>query len=411
MWKTTRLDHFHELMNPPVQVSPSLEACALTGADAFDLLQAEWDELLDSSDQRTFFLRWSWTSLWWKFYAPPGSSLLIITCRDRFGRLVGLAPLYRRQVRVAGIPALREVLFLGTGIFTETSHYLDVIARRGFEQAVAYSVADYLAAGAGWDRMRLQTVPASSKLLHHLQKSLPGAEISPCDSGHAVDTSTDWETLLAGLGKSTRANVIRYTRKILQTYECEFRRVETEEEFETAFDALVTLHQARWQSLDEPGSFALPGFEAFLREASRASLSEGRLRLWTLSLDGRVAAAKIAFLDGGVAYAFQQGFDPAHLKEGLGRVHSSLCIKACVDDDLVTEFDFMGGEGNQYKESWSRTGRETVNVTWKREGIRLKTSEAVTGTARKVKSLARSWIPTSIRLAIHRRRQRRLYSS
>jgi CelD/BcsL family acetyltransferase involved in cellulose biosynthesis len=141
--------------------------------------------------------------------------------------------------------------------------------------------------------------------------------------------------------------VIRYSRKLALSHHCEFKRVETEEELESGLDALVRLHQARWESLGEPGSFALPGFEAFLREAARRSFLEGRLRLWTLSLDGRVAAAMIAFVDGGVVYGFQQGFDPTYVKNGLGRILSSFCLKACVEDDLVREFDFMGGERNR----------------------------------------------------------------
>ena len=394
-----------------VQLSPVLCAEAVTNEDAFDLLHEEWDELLDVSDQRVFFLRWSWNRLWWRSYAPPGSHLFLITVRDERGRLVGLAPFYCRQLRTAGIPHVRELLFLGTGVFTETSQFLDIIARRGYERLVAVSVAGFLDRRSDWDRLWLSTVPAASTVLPNFKEAL-GLEMRTevLDRSHIVDTSADWQTLLHNLGKSTRRNVLRGLRRVSEAYKMEFRLVRTEDELEPAFDALVRLHQARWRSLGEPGSFALPGFESFLRAAARASLAEGRLRLWTVSLDGRVAAAKVAFCENGVVYGFQQGFDPDHLKDALGRVISALCIKACIEDDRVAEFDFMGGE-SQYKDTWSKSGRETLTLTAMRPGLRARIYAGVEGAGLRVRKVARAIIPSRVKLTVHKVLQRRHYSA
>ena len=104
----------------------------------------EWDELVEESRQRVYFLRWDWNRTWWRTYQPPGGHLFIITCREENGRLVGLAPLYIVQRRTAGIAHIREALFLGTGIYTDTSEYLDIIARNGFEQAVVEALVAFL---------------------------------------------------------------------------------------------------------------------------------------------------------------------------------------------------------------------------------------------------------------------------
>ena len=261
-------------------------------------------------------LRFSWNRLWWGSYAPPGSHLLLITCRDEQGRLIGLAPFYWRQLRTAGLPHVREVLFLGTGVFTETSQFLDIVARRGYERLVGETVANFLRTRSDWDRLWLNTVPAASTVLPHFQESLGGEmRTEVLDRSHLVDTSTDWETVLGNLGKSTRRNVLRGLRRISESYELEFRLVRTEEELEPAFDALVRLHQARWRSIGEPGSFALPGFESFLRAAARASLAEAVTAV-DASLDGRIAAAGV--LRERDCVRFQQGSDPAHLKDALG---------------------------------------------------------------------------------------------
>jgi CelD/BcsL family acetyltransferase involved in cellulose biosynthesis len=392
-----------------IDTAQSLRAEALTSDDEFDSLQGEWDQLVDVSTHPPFFLRYSWNRLWWQTYAPAGSRLLLITCRDQQGNLFGLAPFYWRQRRAAGIPLIREVLFLGTGIFTETSHYLDIIARPGCEQLVAQAIADILSARNDWDHLWLSTIPESSKTLSYLKEVLCGeARTEFCDRSHVVDTSVDWEAFLATLGKSTRRNLLRYIRRAADTHNCEFRQVQTEGELGTAMDALVRLHQARWRSRGEPGSFSLPGFEHFLREAARVSLAEGRLRLWTLALDGQVVAAKIGFLGRGVVYAFQQGIDPDHFKDGLGRVLSGFCIKACIEDNRVNAFDFMGGN-TQYKDSWSNDGCETLSVTWERPGMRTRVFNSVNRTRRALKGAFKVVLPSSVRLALHKLRQGRNY--
>src|SRR5690349_24531362 len=141
---------------------------------AFDDLRLEWDELLEASRQQNYFLRWHWARTWWKTFRPPHSHLFLVTCRDAAGRLIGLAPLYWRQRTSAGIHHLREILFLGTGIFTETSEYLDLIARRGSEREVAACIADALQSDPHWDRLWLSGVPAASAMLPHVERALGG---------------------------------------------------------------------------------------------------------------------------------------------------------------------------------------------------------------------------------------------
>ncbi|HKP13907.1 MAG TPA: GNAT family N-acetyltransferase, partial [Blastocatellia bacterium] len=299
-----------------------------TGDEVFDDLGGEWERLFEASRQQTYFLRRHWTRTWWETFRPPHSHLFIVTCRDADDRLVGLAPLYWRQRTSAGIHHLREILFLGTGVFTQTSECLDLIARRGHEREVAAAVADALRAETDWDRLWLSEVPAASAILPHFERALGGTpETAVCETAHYVDTDTDWEAFKRPLGRTTRQNTQRLARRLFENYACEFRRVEAADELERGMDALVRLHQARWQMKDEPGSFALPGVERLLREAARDALAEGRLRLWTLAINGEVAAAQLAFLDNGTAHCFQAGFDPAYAGASVGKVMLMLCLK------------------------------------------------------------------------------------
>lgn len=392
-----------------VKTPLSLRASVLTDDLEFDALAPEWDRLLDQSDQQVFFLRWAWNRLWWRFLRPPDSQLFIIACRDEQDTLAGLAPFYLRQRRTAGIPHLRELLFLGTGIYAQTSEYLDIVARRGCEGVVAAAIVEYLERSDDWDSLCLKEVPAASATLSYLMAALgEDTNVEVCNRSYYIDATVDWRTFVRGLGNSARDNVGRRTRRLFEAHDCRMSRVETADELELAMDALVRLHQARWQSKGEPGSFALSNMEEFLKEAMRRSLTDQRLGFTTLEVGGKIVGARVDFVDNHTAHWFQGGFDPAYAKEGLGSVMNGLCIRACIEDELVDEYDFMGG-GAESKQSWTKNHRDSVCLTFVRPGIRSKAYNGIEMAKAVGKSVLRTTVPKQIRLAGHRMVIRRHY--
>ena len=397
-----------------MKLSNALRTEALSDEAAFDLLADEWDQLLDDSQQRVYFLRPHWNRLWWRCFQPSDSRLFLITCRDESGRLVGLAPFYWRQRRSAGLPHIRDILFLGTGIYTQTSEYLDIIARRGLERIVAEEVANFLCRNEEWDRLWLNEIPAASAVLAHLCRAIndcaagESLELAICNRSSYIDTQRTWNAFTESLSRSKRKNLAYYMRKVCKSYGCNLRLVRSIEEVEPAMDELVRLHQARWQSKGQPGSFALSGFETFLRETARAALLDDRLRMWTLELDGKVAAVRLGFFDNRVVHDLQGGFDPSYAKYSLGTVMHGLCIKDCIEDEAVREYDFMGG-GDAYKGSWTDLGRESACLTWLRPGLRSLAYRGIEQAGRVGKSLARATLPATMRAAVRRNVERRHY--
>lgn len=367
----------------------------------------EWDELLAASAQPVYFLCSGWNRLWWQQFRPPDAHLFIVTVRDSLGQLIGLAPFYLRERRTAGIPHVRELMFLGTGVYVHTGEFLDLIARRGAERQVAEAVAALLNQSAAWDRLCLNRIPASSGVLPHLCAALGNdARISPEGRAHYIRTDADWEAVLAQTSRSTRKNLLYETRRLFKSYDCRFQRVMTADDLENAMDALVRLHQARWQARGEPGSFAIPGFEFFLRDAARMSLGDRHLRMWTLAIEDRIAAVTIGFYGNGIVHYFQAGFDPELARLSVGRVMLGLCIRDCVADPAVHTFDFMGGD-NAYKDTWTQDCRETVTLTCLRSGVRALAYTGIHRMTRLSKSLLKATLPAAVRMAGHRFLQRR----
>ena len=393
-----------------LSVEPSaLNTTLLTTEAEFDSIENDWDRLLDESDQRAYFLRWAWNRIWWRSFKPANSRLFIIACRDKNQKLIGLAPFYWRQRSTAGIEHIREVLFLGTGIFLQTSESLDIIARRGSERIVAVSVADFLRRNRDWDQLWLNEIPSSSTVLPQFRRALgESSQVSVCNRTHYIEADTDWETFKSKLGRATRQNTLRQTRRLFDSYDCRFRRIKTADELETAMDALVSLHQARWQSKGNPGSFAIPGFEDFLREAARLSLAEGRLRLWVLEVDGKIAATRIAFFENGVVNCFQGGFDPAYAKDSIGKVLLGLCVRDCIEDESVREYNFMGGK-DSYKDCWAKSASDNVSLTLLRSGVRTLAYNSIRLASEVGRTMARAALPANLKAAAHRMMLRRHY--
>ena len=327
---------------------------------AFETLDHEWNALLNEQTRGTYFLRPHWNRLWWQYHAPPESGLRIVTCRTNDGTLVGVGPFYVKLRRVLGIPAARELRFLGTGIELKTSESLDLVARPGLEAEVAQAIAQRVRHDSGWDRAWLFQVPQDAEAMAHFARAMGRRmRTRECDRAPYIDTSIDWATLKANYGRSMRRNIEYYSRRLFKTYECEFHVVATRDEIGPALDALVCLHQARWRSKGELGAFGDRHFEVLLRAAADEAFEAGHLRIWVLKIEGRIEGVLLGFLDHGVLHYLQKGFNPTFAKDDLGTVLLALSVKACVEDPAVHKFDLMGG-GAPYKDMWARSA--TVNV-------------------------------------------------
>ena len=128
----------------------------------------------------------------------------------------------------------------------------------------------------------------------------------------------------------------------------------------------------------------------------RQSHAEGRLRLWTLFVNGAVEAALVGFLDHGILHYFQKGFNPAYAKDDLGTVVLSLSIRACFDDPQIRAFDFMGG-GSPYKVHWARNERVTVLHQVSRLNFRARCHGAVQWSGELAAVAYRSVMPKAVR--------------
>jgi CelD/BcsL family acetyltransferase involved in cellulose biosynthesis len=164
-----------------------------------------------------------------------------------------------------------------------------------------------------------------------------------------------WDSYLASLGSSHRANVRRRLKQLAANFDMRFERVTADADRLAALDALAAWHGPRFADRGGSTAFTTPELRAFHDEATRRMLERGWLRMYVLRLDGAIAAVMYGFLYDRQFYFYQHGFDDRHRQHSVGLVLMALCIRAAIDERAHT-FDMLWGT-ESYKSLWARDRR------------------------------------------------------
>ena len=305
-------------------------------------LRAPWQRLGELSGNP--FLTWEWSSAWWRHFGARDALRVRVIPGDD-GEPAALLPLYRTTFR--RIPALR---FVGHGAGDQLGPVCAPGDRplaaqalsdllRGSPEGAWLVVAEGLAGDEGWEA------------------ALPGAAVldrSPNPILRAEGRS--WDEFLASRSRNFRSQVRSRERRLEDGHELTYRLAD-EATFATDFDTLVRLHERRWEGTTS----VFAGRQAeFQRDAARAMLERGRLRLWVLELDGEPAAAWLGFRMGGAEWYYQSGRDPRFDSERPGFVLLCHTIRSALEDGMSEYRFLLGGEG--YKDRFANADPGLVSV-------------------------------------------------
>ena len=329
-------------------------AC-IQDAEAFTSLRHDWSELLRSSGSSNPFLTWQWLHAWWSHFGSPGGLRLMLVRAG--GELIAIAPL-----RLVGAPLywFSRLEFLGTG--EAGSDYLDVIVRRGREEEAITALADFLTSRQL--TLRLTHLPPGS-IAAHLAKRLTAAGwmSSLAEDGECpvVDLGGHtFESYLATLGASHRANIRRRLRALDREFDVRFDRVTRHEDRQSALAALAEFHDRRYADRGGSTAFTSPSARAFHEDATRLALDDGWLRMYVLTLSGGIAAVMYCFSDDARFFFYQHGYDEAYAPHSVGLALMALTIKTAIGEG-ATEFDMLWGT-ESYKSLWARRAHALQRV-------------------------------------------------
>ena len=318
----------------------------------FTELRSAWDSLLQSSEAASPFLTWEWLHPWWRHLS--GSSRLRMLTADAGHRLIAVAPF--RVTR--GVARLRCLDLLGTG--EAGSDYLDVITRSGFDAEGLDAIERFVVAQNMALRLtHLSSSAAAVRLANRLERrrwsevTTPGG-ICPYIplAGHT------WDSYLATLGASHRANVRRRLRALEQKFDVRFEQVSADHDRREALERLTHYHERRFAA--RGSAFRTASLRAFHDEATRRFLDRGWLRMFVLRVNDAPAAVMYGFLYNRTFYFYQHGFDESYQQHSIGLVLMALSIRTAIEEGAA-EFDMLWGT-EPYKFLWARHVRELRNL-------------------------------------------------
>ena len=285
----------------------------------------------------------AWNHSWWNAFESHG--ILHLLKFQRAGDVVGLAPFYVDQWY-----GLSRFRFLASG--DTCTDYVDLISKPQHYDSCADSLAEYVRSKA-FDVVELDC-PRDDHLAILLQQQLAqdyNIDLREAEPAWKLTLPESWDDF-----KSTAKRSLK--RKIKKA----IRRLETDEftvttcadiPVEEAFETLKELHTLRLNSMGEPGVFADPEFESFLRSAVIDFHRQGKSEIVIVSQNGKPIASHLYFHSSDGCQLYQSGYDPEAMKLEPGHLMITLMVKKAIKRGDQC-FDFLRGN-ESYKAYWGAT--------------------------------------------------------
>ena len=339
----------------------ALVVASLTTEEAFLALRPEWEQLVDQLALPSPFQSWEWNWTWWKHFGGR-QRLQILTFREG-GRLVGVAPYFRK--RIAPPPFTLSMLvplgWEGYGQangLTEQWELLFPPARRD----------ELLTALTRW----LRREQWSATLLPSCASDLPLSrwmEEHVAFRGKGVVFTYRrlpdcWDDLVRGLGKSMRDNVKYYPRLMQRhghTYAFDVAR--TAEEVAACLPVLYDLHRARARAdmrVPHPDYFEVSHRRDFMTELAPLLAERDQLRVGILRINGEPVAAQMWLERGRVMFVYYSGYRIPWAKHSVALITTMEAFRDAMDRG-INQVEFLAGGGFP-KERWGTRSRVHGNV-------------------------------------------------
>ena len=328
------LKHSAKTATAPVEIT--LEICEPSNIGT---AEKAWRDIEGKLELVPLACTWTWTRTWIECYQHLVRFRIVV---GRIGNIVcGICLLSESQLPLAG-PLRRSTLSLGTAGEPERDsvcvEYNAVLSlpehRRQFEDRLLQLVESH----SGWNEFRISGF--SREDLPQGITSEAGFEVRASDSlffdlNQAREAKTDALTQLSYQSrKGVRKNLKSYGPLTVQW-------ADTRSQAHEILDDLITLHQARWEAVGQPGVFASQPFLDFHRnllERMRIGLDVG---LFRVLVDDKTLGCTHVFIDRNRVLNYQGGTVPLVGKLSPGVVVDYLCIEECLKRNFDA-FDFLG---------------------------------------------------------------------
>ncbi|SRR4051812_2352154 len=333
------------------------ELQVVSTARDFCALANEWEQLNAQGRTTSVFNTWTWHFAWWEQHGSPRGLKILVARRD--GVASGIVPLHVAKGGALGW-GLRVLRLLGTQ--GERNPYnVAPLFERGAEPATARVLAQALLAMRGYDVLQLAdtdaSVPLAMALAHAAQDAGLRHEIERAKRLVHLELPPSWNAYLRLLSAEQRARLRHRRHALLGAHPTRFFVWHTG--IDAMLDTLARLRRMR----SSDGMAPQPSLQ---RATMSEALQEGRLRLYCLQIDGRVAAVACAIRLRERVVVMQTEYDPRYAPWHPVSVLLQYAIEHAIDEG-AKGFDFL--RGRQDYDDELAPGNEQIRVTVFRSAI------------------------------------------
>ncbi|WNM63978.1 GNAT family N-acetyltransferase [Candidatus Nitrospira neomarina] len=352
-----------------IQVEPISTKCD------FLTLHDEWEHLLERSEQYSPFLTHEWFQCLLEQYENP-PPLYILTVRDG-PKLLGIAPLWRTERYVRGIP-VKQMEF----ITNQDTPLVDFIVEKENQRQVLSAILEYFDGTLGhcWDVLMLTQWPNQSPNFKEvLNRFVEGG------NKHLLQTASvtpflaiqgQWDSFLQGHGprlRKTQRNIANRVSKLpkveVQCFRQNFNG--------SVMQEVLQVSRQGWKYQEGKSLANTEDLRRFFSILTMVGDSRGWLMVWLLKTNGVPIAMEYDLESKGKVFALRSDFDEAY-KECSPGAYLEAQILQWLFVNGYQEYNYGPGL-NAYKLHWADDFRTNVRIdvfnrtltgrlTWELEG-------------------------------------------
>ena len=329
--------------------------------DAFSDQRSQWNALVNDSPSNNPFLSFEYQQSWWQTRGggewPQSSQLLLVAGFDD-EKLVGIAPLFLANNHLDK-PSL---LFVGA---VEVSDFLDFIARPEDLPEFIQGLMDFLKSDPSlpnWDCLDFHNILEESPSLEILKQQADqrgwNHQQTLLQPAPYIPLPADYDSYLASIDKKQRHEIRRKLRNLTQSSHLE--ALEIVEDLHLLAEETQSFINLMAQDPNKRDFLRAP-MQQHLHNTAQVAFNAGWLQLAFLTLDGKKAAANMAFKYHDRLLLYNSGWEWAFRDFSPGWVLLARLIQWSIEND-VKEFDFMRGD-ERYKYKFGAVDRHVFRVT------------------------------------------------
>jgi hypothetical protein len=334
----------------------SVKIEAITNFDQFLELRQPWNELVSQTEVNHAYMKHEWFECWIRNLGRLDNIMIPAVWSDN--QLVAIAPMQISKIKLKGLQA-KALTFLSSGI----SPRCNFIVHDSFDPKGLF---ECLFKRGGWDLVIVNNIESNLKTtdayINYLKLNKKQHSVEPGRMSPFLTADPDWDNLWKNLSKSHRNNLNTAMNRIEKVGSFKINKITKPVEFANVFDQLAETSAKSWKRDMKSDLKSTPEILSFYSEFSGKTSETELFELWTLEIDGEMAAFDYHLKGDHALSLIRTDFDLKYKFYSPGNIIKLKLLKELFERPGIWEYD-LGGEAVAYKTKWTDNIREHYNIT------------------------------------------------